>query len=209
MNISLIICNFNHERFLHRCIRSAIKQNMDHSLFEIIIVDDASTDNSKCIIDYYASKFKNIKTIYNENNIGLPESCNIAVKRALGSYIYFLDSDDYLNEDALLFPYKFIVNNRGDIDACSCDYFEVDTNENILRRRNGDTYPIRCGIMFKIDDLLHFGPYMNIPREDLDFRNRFLRSRRFIYNIPIPLYRYTQNDDSMSKKFFLQDIHTQ
>lgn len=199
MDISLIICNYNYGRFLSRCIRSAIKQSLNKNSLEIIIVDDCSSDNSRAIIDGFAANNQNIKIIHNGTNMGLSKSCNKAVKTALGAYTYFLDADDFLNENALLIPYLYLVNNRDDIDACSCDYFEVDVNENVIRRRNGDAYPIRCGTMFKTDDLLEFGPYLDVPREDIEFRNRFMKSRKFIYNISVPLYRYTQNNDGMTK----------
>lgn len=205
MDISLIICNYNNEKFLSRCIRSAVTQNLYKNSFEIIIVDDCSEDASRSIITDFSSKNNNIKPIYNDINIGLVKSCNMAVRNALGIYTYFLDSDDYLNENALLIPYLYLTNNRTHIDACSCDYFEIDKNENISIRRNGNAYPIRCGTMFKTDDLLELGPYIDVQREDIEFRNRFTKSRRFIYNISIPLYRYTQNTESMTKNLSMND----
>ena len=198
MDCSIIITNYNYGKYLSRCIRSAINQNFARESFEVLVVDDNSSkkDNSMQILNELSN---NIKVIRNDKNMGLVKSCNMAVKMVSGTYTYFLDADDYLNENALLIPYLFLVNNKNHINACSCDYLEIDENENILQRRNGNAYPIRCGIMFKTDDMLKFGLYLDVPREDIDLRNRFTKSGKFIYNISIPLYRYQQHGSSLTK----------
>ncbi len=162
-----------------------------------MVVDDCSTDNSREILESWS---EHIKPIYNEQNLGLAASCNKAIRSAIGKYIIRLDADDYVAMDWLKVHHLFLSNNKGEIDATSSDYLEVDENENPLRRRNGVTFPIACGIMYKADHMLELGLYdTNLPREDIDFRQRFLKSGRQIYNISIPLYRYTQHKNSMTK----------
>lgn len=195
MEISIIITNYNYEKYIARAIRSAINQSFNLKEYEILVVDDASTDNSRSIIESFGNK---VKAIFNDNNIGLAASCNKAIQLAMGKYIVRLDADDFINSDFLKMHQLFLSHNKGDMDATSSDYYEIDLNENVLRRRNGDTWPIACGVMYRLDHLIEMGLYdETLPREDVDFRNRFLKKYR-IYNIPVPLYRYTMHENSMT-----------
>lgn len=165
---------------------------------EVIVIDDASTDNSMDIIN----SFTNNRTIKKQNgtNMGLAVSCNKAVRLSRGKFTYFVDADDFINKDALLVAHSFASNNKNNMDAVSCDYYEISPKEEILRRRDGMAFPIRCGILFYTDHLIELGPYDEaVQREDIDFRKRFLQSGRYIYNLPVPYYRYTQHNDSMTK----------
>lgn len=197
MEISVIVTNYNYGRYLPRCIRSLANQSFSKDEFEIIVIDDASTDDSKLYMDMYLDT---IKPIYNTKNLGLAASCNKAIRQAMGKFIIRVDADDFVSRDTLKVHHLFLSHNKDDINATSSDYYEIDSNETVIRRRNGTTFPIACGIMFKLDDVLELGLYNeNIPREDVDFRSRFLKSGRHIYNIPIPFYKYTQHSDSMTK----------
>lgn len=197
MEISVIITNYNYGKFLARAIRSAINQSYNKSEYEIIVIDDCSTDNSAEIIETFEGY---VRPIFNSKNMGLSATCNKAIRSALGKYIVRIDSDDYVHNDFLKVHHLFLSNNKGDMNATSSDYYEVDLNEDIIRRRNGDTYNIACGIMYKTDDITELGLYdEGLPREDVEFRKRFLKSGRHIYNIPIPLYRYTQHPNSKTK----------
>jgi glycosyltransferase involved in cell wall biosynthesis len=118
----------------------------------------------------------------------------------MGKYIIRLDADDYVHKDWLLILHSFLANNK-DMDAVSSDYIEVDEKENILKRKCGITWPIACGIMYRADQIIGLGLYNeSLPREDIEFRKRFLEAKYQIYNIPVPLYRYTQHSNSFSKR---------
>ena len=194
MEISIIVTNYNYGRFLPRCIRSLLTQSYHRDEYEIIVIDDCSTDNSRDIIGMNEDK---VRAIYNDENMGLAATCNKAIRSALGKLVVRVDADDYVNQDFLKVHQLFLASNK-DMDATSSDYYEVGLKEDILRRRNGDTWPIACGVMYRVDQLIDIGLYDDtLPREDVDFRNRFLKKHR-IYNIPIPLYRYTMHDESMT-----------
>jgi len=197
MEISVIITNYNYDKYLARSIRSALNQSFNKKEFEIIVIDDCSVDNSKKIIDSFDGK---INTIYNEKNLGLAASCNKAIKSAVGKYVIRLDADDFVHKDWLLIQHAFLSNNK-DMDAVSTDYLELDERENILKRKCGITWPIACSIMYRTDQIIQLGLYNEtIPREDFEFRKRFLEAKYQIYNISIPLYRYTMHSNSLSKK---------
>jgi len=197
MEISAIITNYNYGRFLPRAIRSLINQSYGKDEYEIIVIDDCSTDNSREVIQAFEG---HIRPILNETNLGLAATCNKAIREALGKYVVRVDADDYVAADFLKVHQLFLSHNKEEMNATSCDYYEVDGNENTIRRRSGVTFPIACGVMYKIDDIIDLGLYdESLPREDAEFRSRFLQSGRNIYNIPIPLYRYTQHTKSMTK----------
>lgn len=90
--VSVIIPTYNREHLLPRAIKSVLEQTF--SDFEIIVVDDASTDNTKKIIEDFQKKDKRIKYIKHKKNKGESEARNTGIKNCRGKYIAFLDSDD-------------------------------------------------------------------------------------------------------------------
>ena len=114
MEISVVIVNYNYEKFLARAIRSALNQSFNRDEYEVIVVDDCSTDNSRDVIDSFGNS---IKSIFNEHNKGLSESCNLAVRKATGKFTYFLDADDFINKDTLLVCHSFVSHNKESMDA--------------------------------------------------------------------------------------------
>lgn len=96
--VSIIIPVYNVEKYINRCIDSAIKQTLDS--IEIILVDDGSPDSSPRICDDYAEKIDNISVIHKPNG-GLASARNAGLKVAKGKYVFFLDSDDWLETDGM------------------------------------------------------------------------------------------------------------
>ena len=92
--ISVYITSFNKCKFLPLAINSVLEQSLQPS--EIIIVDDCSIDNSKEIIEEYVSQYPElIKPVFNEINLGISKSRNIAISHCKGDIISFVDADDY------------------------------------------------------------------------------------------------------------------
>jgi glycosyltransferase involved in cell wall biosynthesis len=131
MKVSIIVTNFNYEKWIRRCIRSLLNQNFDS--YEIIIVDDLSTDNSRDILLEYKDHPK-VKLIFNEYNMGVGASSTIGAKKALGKYLVRVDADDYVHKDFLNCLYLWASFNNS--QAVACDYQEVDFNENILSKKS-------------------------------------------------------------------------
>lgn len=88
---SIIIANFNGENYLPKCLNSVIKSSVKN--FELIVIDDGSTDKSLEIINQFIKKDQRIKLIKNKQNLGAAASRNKAIKEALGKYLVFLDND--------------------------------------------------------------------------------------------------------------------
>lgn len=106
MFFSLILPVYNVERYLSRCIESILQQKFQD--FEIILVDDGSTDTSKNLCDFWAEKSRKIKVFHKENG-GLASARNYGLKYASGKYIFFIDSDDWIREDALRGCYEELI----------------------------------------------------------------------------------------------------
>ena len=99
MVVSIIIPAYNSEKFIKRCLDSVI--NQIYKNLEIIVIDDASKDNTKQIIKEYVEKDNRIRPFYSSENKGVSFSRNIGLKASTGEYIMFVDSDDELTKDAV------------------------------------------------------------------------------------------------------------
>ena len=98
--ISIIIPNYNKEKYIEKCVDSVLKQS--YMPKEIIIVDDCSTDNSRRTIEKLAKKNETIKLIYPKTNGGVSKARNLGLQNASYDYVTFIDSDDfYINVDKL------------------------------------------------------------------------------------------------------------
>ncbi|MEK5104453.1 CDP-glycerol glycerophosphotransferase family protein [Cytobacillus sp. FSL M8-0252] len=110
--LSVIVPIYNVEKYLAECIQSLLNQTLKD--IEIILVNDGSKDESGKIADYYAENFENV-TVYHKVNGGLGQARNYGMQFANGDYIAFVDSDDYLTEDAYQKLYNSISKTGSDI----------------------------------------------------------------------------------------------
>ncbi|MFB7305444.1 bifunctional glycosyltransferase/CDP-glycerol:glycerophosphate glycerophosphotransferase [Heyndrickxia sporothermodurans] len=110
--ISVIVPIYNVEEFLEECLESLVNQTMRD--FEVIMVDDGSTDSSKEIMKLYANKYSVFIPVYKENG-GLGHARNYGVSYASGEYLIFMDSDDYISNDAYEKLYSSAINSGSDI----------------------------------------------------------------------------------------------
>ena len=133
--ISVIIPVYNQEKWITRCLRSLENQSFSREKYELIVVNDGSTDNSESVINLFSNK---ITFINNTKNSGLPSALNQGIKLSKSKYIVRVDSDDYVNQDFLFLLYEFLEQNKY-MDAVACDYLLVDDNEEIIVRKNCQT----------------------------------------------------------------------
>ena len=132
--ISVVIPCYNVKEFLGPCLDSVLNQTFKN--FEIICVEDCSTDETKDVLNYYAGKHKNINVIYNEKNCGLAISRNIGMDKSRGMYIYFLDSDDTISTDCLRVLYDEIISNDCDIVMGGIRVYPQDVNDKFCMERS-------------------------------------------------------------------------
>lgn len=96
--VSIVVPVYNVEQYLERCLDSIRSQSYEK--LEIILVDDGSTDNSSGICDRYAEIDNRIKVIHKTNG-GLSDARNVGLENATGDYVYFCDSDDYIEKELI------------------------------------------------------------------------------------------------------------
>lgn len=123
--VSVIVPVYNVEDYLEDCMKSLLGQTLKE--FEIILIDDGSTDSSGIMCDKYASEYCQVSVIHKENG-GLGEARNTGVSIANGKYIYFIDSDDLLKKDALQYLYDEAEQNHLDVILFSAECFSDDPN---------------------------------------------------------------------------------
>jgi len=196
--VSVIVPVYNQERFIGRCLRSLLRQtpfSQHLENYEIIVVDDGSTDKTPYALELF---FDAIRTITNVHNMGLPSALNQAIEIARAPYIVRVDSDDYVNASFLGFLYTYLDQNES-ADAVACDYWLVDDKENWLERLDCMEFPIGCGIMFRKDKLIDVGLFDETFKvhEEKDLRIRFERDH-VIDHLPIPLYRYRRHESNLT-----------
>lgn len=134
---SVIVPVYNVEEYLEKCVNSIINQQFND--YELILVDDGSTDKSGAICDKLVSENKdkvNIKTIHQENK-GLGGARNTGIEAASGEYMFFIDSDDTIVEEALQELAEYV--NENDVDIVTFDIAKVDEKGNDLYTISGSS----------------------------------------------------------------------
>ena len=100
MFLSFIVPIYNSEKYLEECLDSLLKQDISAKDFEVICINDGSTDSSRDILIKYAKKYDNVKIISQENK-GVAEARNRGIIEAKGKYVWFIDSDDFIGTKIL------------------------------------------------------------------------------------------------------------
>lgn len=119
--LSIIVPVYNVERYLNRCIDSILSQSFQD--FELILVNDGSIDESGRICDKYAQIDKRIRVIHKENG-GVSQARNVAISVAIGKYIAFVDSDDYISPNMYENLVSTAINTNADIVKCGFIVFD-------------------------------------------------------------------------------------
>lgn len=114
LRVSFVIPVYNVEKYLCRCIDSIYAQGLKEDEYEIILVNDGSTDNSYNILCHYATNNSNIVLI-NQDNQGVSSARNAGINRAKGDFICFVDSDDYLNPGGINYIFQHFNTDVFDI----------------------------------------------------------------------------------------------
>lgn len=210
---------YNVKKYLKECIDSVLNQTMMN--YEIILVNDGSTDGSKEISEQYSDKFSNIRLI-NQENKGLSAARNRGLDAANGEYICFLDSDDMFESNMLQICIDKMEEHS--LDVLFFDYkikYEYNTNENSVEKNNdvipqnvlmtGKQYFIKavlndklkvsaCSKCYKTNFLMKNGlRFQNgLLYEDEDFTPRQLMEAKRVMNIERKLYVYRKRLNSIT-----------
>lgn len=208
---SFIVPVYNTEKYLKRCLDSIKSQTLDD--YEVIVVDDGSTDNSRQIINEYLSD-KRFKYIHQENG-GLSEARNTGVEHSTGCYLLFLDSDDYVSCELCEIINKNIEENI-DVIKFQCKYIYDDAekcvNDGIVFSDTGSNVLLK---LIEIKSLLepawlyayrrqfwienNFKYMKNIYHEDFALTPYILSKAKYVKVIDDNMYYYVQVQNSITR----------
>lgn len=220
--VTVVIPNYNYSDYIGECIESVLVSSLDKVRYEIIIVDDSSTDNSVEVIERYMSRYKQIKLVKNNNNLGLAKTRNIAIRRARGKYIFLLDSDNYVRNDCIITHLR-ILDLHPEYSVCYApvQQFEDSTKKplGILSNKPFSKKLLREGnyidVMTMIrkdlfDDIGMFDENMFYGWEDYELWLRAAEASKkfYFYNCePLSFYRcHSMNMTNNSVKKNIKDI---
>ena len=214
MKVSIIVPVYNVEKYLKQCIDSLVVQSFTD--FEIILVDDGSTDNSRHICDDYAKLDKRIKVIHKANG-GVSSARNTGIEVALGKYIMFVDSDDYIDTDMVSVLFSEMEYNEADMVVCGFNvvlagnikniYYENAIYNNkqdiaeffsLLEGRTNST----CNKMYKTSLITKYFDSRFSQGEDLLFNLDYIRGCNSLIVIDRCFYFYRrENTNSLSQSY--------
>lgn len=212
--VSVIVPVYNVEQYLSDCLESICCQTLKE--IEIIVVNDGSTDNSLSIIESFQQKYSNIKLI-NKKNGGLSSARNAGIEMAVGEYLFFVDSDDFIDLDTLEKMYVKAKETHCPLIICGILQYWSDNKKKLYKKCISDKESIcDASLLYKlqlsgrmgcqccnklydrniwIKNSLFFqeGKYY----EDIDMAFRVIQVYRKAYIINEPLYKYRMRPGSI------------
>ncbi|MGN0620891.1 MAG: glycosyltransferase family 2 protein [Porcipelethomonas sp.] len=216
--ISIIVPVYNVEKYLDRCIKSILRQSFKD--FELIIVDDGSSDNCPEMCDEWAEKDDRIRVIHQKNQ-GLSAARNSGIKIAQGRYLSFIDSDDWIADTMIQDLYDLLVETGADISVCG---FVKAADENVkiksespyVRTYSRDEF-MKIILRIKSNRCIHYAwgklykkevldPEAHYPvgmlNEDVEGMFKALVKADKISETTKAGYFYYENNDSISRRKF-------
>ena len=224
--ISIIVPVYNVDKYLENCIESILSQTFKD--FELILVNDGSTDNSGKICDIYDKKDCRIRVIH-KNNAGLSSARNTGLDIACGKYIGFVDSDDSIHPRMYEILYDLIKKYDSDISCCNykkiynifkCEYENVNSLEviemsnveaikNLYDKELGVKLVIACNKLYRKSLFNKIRYKVGRLHEDEFMAHRILYNCKKITYVDNELYYYLQREGSiMSKISYKRKVDT-
>jgi glycosyltransferase involved in cell wall biosynthesis len=219
--ISCIVPVYNTSKYLNQCIDSILNQT--YSNFELLLINDGSTDNSGEICDLKALSDHRIKVYHNKNK-GVSSARNTGIKESKGDYICFIDSDDWINQNSFLEISKSLVKNNTDfviwgmklryanyvkeLNVPNCNYYSKLDDIRLLLVKIDLTGLLEspCNKLYNNviikNNNLFFDEEVSYL-EDMKFNCNYIQKINSICSINKPLYNYRKeiNFNSLSKNY--------
>lgn len=209
--ISIIVPIYNTELYLSRCLDSILNQSFTD--FELLLINDGSTDNSQKVIDVYSSLDNRVLS-FEKSNGGLSEARNLGLENAKGEYITFVDSDDWLNQDFLAINLNALISNNSDLSISNFlrtdkavadfkyDFFSVTcySREEALTEiygRFATSFTVSWGKLYKkiLFEQLRF-PVGRLHEDEYITYKAIYFSNKIVF-VDVPLYYYFQRSNSI------------
>lgn len=214
--ISVIVPVYNIEGYIERCLKSIQKQT--YPRFEVIIIDDGSTDNSLLLCQKFAKKYRNFRVI-SQKNQGLSAARNTGIKQATGDFLAFVDGDDEILPNFLADLMTAAETTGAEIAICG--FFEVyPKNTRIVKTKSRQSMTVKTG-REAVKDLLIFQknieivtwnklykkelfhkvqfPVGKVCEDNLTTYKLLARAKKVVY-LDLTLYRYFRRNNSITKQ---------
>lgn len=213
--VSIIVPVYNAENYLNRCIDSIL--NQEYTDFELLLADDGSSDSSGAICDTYAASDDRIRVIHKPNT-GVSDTRNAAIRQARGTYLQFLDSDDWITPDATkLFVraatehncdlviadfYRVVgerVSHKGDIEDDGVLTRE-EFAEHMMENPADFYYGVLWNKLYRRDIIEKYGLQMDVSVswcEDFLFNLEYILHANIFYALQAPIYYYVKTKGSL------------
>lgn len=218
--LSIIIPVYKSEAYLSKCIESVL--NQDYDLYEVILINDGSPDNCGSICDLYASNNAKVSVIH-QNNLGVSAARNNGIQKAKGKYIWFVDSDDWIENNC--FSSIVSILEKEDLDALQIGYYtasnkgvhsidfrnKIKTNVcNPIDYVNNNLFiGAACCTIFKrriiIENNTKFNTKLKLAEDQLFMLTVFKHCKK-VKRENIVYYYYFQNSNSAVHNFLNKDL---
>lgn len=220
LDLSIIVPIYNVEKYIGKCIRSLLIQNIDYSRYEIILINDGSSDSSGRICNDFVQEYGNIHLITQKNK-GLSAARNKGIDVAQGKYIWFVDSDDFIEPNVLNLLLKKII--KDDLDMLRFNYQNVNEEYRVVPQKkkakkfvnytdaivDGTTFLahrlgyacyacqflIKTNILKREENKFKVGIYF----EDVEWLPRLLITLKKVTSIDTVVYNYLHRTGSITK----------
>ncbi len=146
--LTYIIPVYNTERYVLRCLQSIVNQQLWPDDYEVLVIDDGSTDGSRAVVEAFAAEHRQVKLLA-QQNAGVSAARNLAMDNARGRYLMFVDSDDRLGDDVIHRLVQRAIDDE--LDVLSFNYECEDAQGNVLPHSREDNYattPVVTGYDF-------------------------------------------------------------
>lgn len=217
LDLSIIVPVYNTAKFLNKCIESIVNQKLLHT--EILIINDGSTDDSFLLAKELESQHPKLIKVFDKPNGGLSDARNYGLEKAVGKYISFIDSDDYVDEDM----HKIMLTEalKNDIDVVFCDFEVVNEDYQHIMNWSASTcpdgvvemksdpsllakiLPSACNKLFKRAcfeaNQARFD--RGLWYEDSALVPFLIATGDRIQHLRLPLYKYVKREGSISKSY--------
>ncbi|WP_367341847.1 glycosyltransferase family 2 protein [Limosilactobacillus sp.] len=209
MKVTVIVPVYNQEKFLRKCLYSLVNQNFLKDDYEVLIINDGSTDGSVQICNYFENQYSNF-TVFHQNNKGLFETRKFGLSKAKGDYICWVDADDYVEPDFLKILYRLVIQHNSDLAYCDYNFFphKIKTKEKWFRKYNGkvdvtfverNSQPWNKMVSKDLLDRLDIGNLF-LKCFDEAYIKCLLEAKNPVYTTD-HLYNYRVGQDSMSSSY--------
>lgn len=221
--VSVIIPMFNSEKYVGECLESLLAQSFQD--FEVIVIDDCSTDNGSAIVESYIPRFdEKLRLVKTKKNSGGSASRNKGMKLSRGEYLFFMDSDDLFTKTALEYMYKPAKEFNADVIYCGKYYSYNDKNKETRVHSDGVAMnKITLELNKQLEhltlyasDKYFWAPWTKFVRRNWAVENNILfqrlpRAQDFLWTlkiftyaerfvrIPTPIYLYRNSPSSITR----------